>query len=105
MTGPNLARIRARLREQEFADLFVEELGWDHPAAKQVAVEVDGIDYEYEVVAQKRGVIVCVANWPSGIPDQRKRSRLERALARAHLEHVVVYLGSDGSQAWVWARR
>src|ERR1035441_7026161 len=105
MAQPDLAAIKRCLSEGAFRQLFIEELGWDNVHVREVEVVAEGRRYVYEAIAQKRGMLLCVAAWPDGIPDHRTRSLLERALARLHFEHIVVYLDGTERQVWVWARR
>jgi hypothetical protein len=98
----SIAAIRRRLRDRDFAGLFVEELGWDHAPTSPIIVSADGAEHELRGIAQKRGAIVCVTD---GIPDRSARARIERALAKVHFEHVIAYVDQFGNQVWQWARR
>ncbi len=98
-----VADIRKRLIARDFSGLFIEDLGWDRVPTTPISAVVDNVAYQMHPVAQKRGAVACVAEV---LPDRLVRSRLERALAKIHLEHILVFAdpGSD-VQVWQWARR
>ena len=99
----SIAQIRARLHSRDFVALFVEDLGWDRLSTGQIALSVDGTQYDLRSLAQKRGAVVCVLD---SIPDRATRSKIERALAKVHFEHVIVYSDQRAEdQVWQWAKR
>jgi len=53
----NRERARQWLKAFDFRKLFIEELGWDN-FARPIMKQIDGIDYCFQAVAQKRSVVV-----------------------------------------------
>jgi hypothetical protein len=101
-------RVRALLREFDYVRLFVEELGWDRYQAAPLAVVIDGARYTLSAVAEKRGMVVY-ASEPGDdglIPDHATRRKIERQVAKAAYEHLIVY-GDEKktTQVWEWVRR
>ncbi|MDP9477119.1 MAG: SAM-dependent methyltransferase, partial [Actinomycetota bacterium] len=97
---------REALKKFDFEALFIEELGWDyHPSDQPLSVTVDGIAYELEPVAEKRGmsVYLCSPGEDGGVPEYALRKRIERQVAKSAYEHIVVYVDEDESvQVWQW---
>ena len=95
-------RSRQCLKAFDFRKLFIEELGWDKFSAKLVKL-VDGAEYGFHAVAEKRGVVVLVAD---SIPDYAVRVKLDRLIAKDHFEHLIVFADkTDGRQVWQWVRK
>lgn len=85
-------RIRDCLKRFAFQELFIQELGWDrHDATLTVAV--DGQAYQLRGVAEKRGfqVFECPAATTATVPDHPTRSKVERQVAKAAQEHIIIY--------------
>jgi hypothetical protein len=53
----NREHARQWLKAFDFKSLFIEELGWDNLATNLVK-QIDGADYRFHAVAEKRGVVV-----------------------------------------------
>jgi hypothetical protein len=99
----SIPEIRQRLHDQDFPSLFIEHLGWDRVPATDIAISTDGKEHHLRPIAQKRDVVVCSFN---DVPDRVVRARMERALAKVHFEHVIVFMDAEtGDQVWQWAKR
>jgi hypothetical protein len=95
-------RARQCLRAFDFRKLFIEELGWDKFSAKLVK-QIDDIEYAFHAVAEKRGVVVLVAD---SIPDYAVRVKLDKLIAKDHFEHLIVFTDKPhGRQKWQWVRK
>ncbi len=58
----NKTRIQQYLRDFNFRQLFIEELGWDNPPTA-VEVTVDGQRHALSAIAHKRGMVA----YPCGL--------------------------------------
>lgn len=97
-------RIRSRhcLNAFDFRKLFIEELGWDKFSTKLVK-QIDGVEYRFQAVAEKRGVVVLVCD---SIPEYAIRVKLDRLIAKDHFEHLIVFADqAHGRQVWQWVRK
>jgi hypothetical protein len=98
----NRERARQWLKAFDFRKLFIEELGWDN-FARPIVKQIDGIDYCFQAVAQKRGVAVLVSD---SIPDYAIRVKLDKQIAKDHFEHLIVFTDkSQARQVWQWVRK
>ena len=95
-------RAREWLKAFDFRKLFIEELGWDN-FARPIVKQIDGTDYCFQAVAQKRGVAVLVSD---SIPDYAIRVKLDKLIAKDHFEHLIVFTDkSQARQVWQWVRK
>jgi hypothetical protein len=104
---PNASRVRQLLRDFDFRNLFVQELGWDKHAAR-LPVVVDGKTYHLHTIAEKHGfqVFECPASDGGSIPDYSTRAKIERQVAKFAHEHIIIFVEADKSlQKWQWVRR
>lgn len=103
----NLARARKLLERSALAELFVEELGWDHHAAT-LTLPCDGCTYTLHGIVQKRGMAVLTCAAPNGttIPSSQQRNAIEAHVARMLHEHVIIFTSADyADQVWQWVRK
>ena len=96
------------LKESEFENLFIEELGWDrHP--QTLPVTVDETEYQLTAIAQKRGMIVfeCPATETEGrIPDYATRRKIQKQVAKSIHEHFIIYTNADKTtDIYQWVKR
>ena len=95
--------VRQAIQDFDFKSLF-EELGWDHPPANQ-SVEVQDRRYELRAVADKSGMVAYVHR-SEEIPERDVRTRIERQLAKAAYEHLLIFTDdAQTRQVWQWVRR
>ncbi len=95
-------RSRQCLKAFDLRKLFIEELGWDKFSAKLVK-QIDGIEYGFHAIAEKRGVVVLVVD---SIPDYAIRVKLDKLVAKDHFEHLIVFTDkAQGRQVWQWVRK
>jgi len=103
----NLERTRTLLRNFDFKNLFVEELGWDHYTSA-LDIPVDGQNFALGAIAEKRGIVVFVCGLASNgsMPDYSIRRNIERQVTKSHHEHLIIYLNADKTrQVWQWVKR
>ena len=104
-SAANITNISQSIREFDLRGLFIEELGWDRFTIEH-AIEIDGMVWRMEGVAEKRGfqVFRCVSS--GEMPDRTLRQRIDGQLAKMALEHLVVFIDAHQSaQRWQWAYR
>jgi hypothetical protein len=95
-------RSRQCLKAFDFRKLFIEELGWDKFSAKLLK-QIDGTEYGFHAVAEKRGVVVLASDT---IPDYAVRVKLDKLIAKDHFEHLIVFADkAQGRQVWQWVRK
>ena len=98
----NREHARQWLKAFDFKSLFIEELGWDNLATNLVK-QIDGADYRFHAVAEKRGVVVLISD---SIPEYAIRVKLDKLIAKDHFEHLIVFTDqSHGRQVWQWVRK
>jgi hypothetical protein len=99
--------VRRCLSQFAFGELFTQHLFWDGYSARH-PVEVDGVFYELNGIAQKRGLVVftCVPASDAAFPGSAERKRIEREVAKLAHEHVIVFFDRERSrQIWQIPRR
>lgn len=104
----NFQQVRQHLDQFEFGPLFIQELGWSHPAGKTaVRVEAQGVAYDAQIVAQLGGVPVLEVRSPDGgIPDSDRKRAVHRELAQQHFENLLIFVDRDRARSdWYWVRR
>ena len=98
----NREHARQWLNAFDFKSLFIEELGWDNLATNLVK-QIDGANYHFHAVAEKRGVVVLISD---SIPEYAIRVKLDKLIAKDHFEHLIVFTDqSHGRQVWQWVRK
>ena len=100
-------RVRKHLANFTLQALFIDELGWDH-GGEDLEVPAAGKLFPLQAIAQKRGMVVYQhqADSTGAFPDQPTRHKIERAVAKAVHEHLIVYATHDNDrQVWQWVKR
>lgn len=103
----NADNVRKLLEQFDFANLFIDGLGWDRHSA-DLTVTISGSAYTLKAVAEKRGMVAWVFRAPAGqqIPDRATRKKIEGQVAKTTLEHLVIFTDTKrAEQIWCWARR
>ena len=104
----NLRETRQYLKESEFEDLFIEELGWDRHT-QTLPVTIDENDYLLTAIAQKRRMVVfkCPATGTGGhIPDYATRRKIHKQVEKSVYEHFIIYTDAEKTtDIWQWIRR
>ena len=99
-------RCRPLLQNFDFRLLFIEELGWD---ARKATLEIPlkSGSARLESIAHKRGFVAWHCPSPAGkFLDSAARRKIEREVAKAAHEHLIVFTDADKSrQIWQWVRR
>lgn len=108
MTTFNIERARKYLQQFNFADLFIEELGWEQPAqAKPDQVAVAGETYTRRQVAQLAGVVVFEVTAANGLmPDAKTRAAVQQVVTAQYYENLLIFVDGPRSQSvWYWVKR
>ena len=104
----NLERTRRLLDEFRWADLFIEELGWNRPPAGTEPMEIrEASDvFTLEPVARLGGALVFVVTSPTEfIPDAKARLALHKATVSRQREHLFIFQDAQCRQTlWSWPR-
>jgi hypothetical protein len=98
-------RCRPLLQNFDFSTLFIEELGWDaHKARLDIPLKSDSA--HLESIAHKRGFVAWHCAAIGQFPDAAARRKIEREVAKAAHEHLIVFTDSSKNrQIWQWVRR
>jgi hypothetical protein len=100
-------RVGRCLRENDFGQLFINELGWDRHS-QSLDVTVDGHSYKLSALAQKRGVVAfeLLLSGSNSIPPYPLRRKIERQVGRTVHEHLIIFTNRQlGTQTWQWVKR
>ena len=102
-------RIKIFVRNFDFQNLFIEELGWNNPPRRQpVAVEVGRETHSLKMLSEKSGFQVFLHEAASAdeIPDANTRKKFEKKLTEIAAEHLLIFTDTEkNKQIWQWARR
>ncbi len=100
--------IRQKLRECDSEGLFIEELGWNHHRARPLVLEIDGMQFTLDAIAEKHGMVAyeCQPGPEGNIPDYATRGKIERHVSKMAHEHIIIFVDRDKqTQTWQWVRR
>lgn len=97
------------VRQFDFTQLFVDDLGWDRPAQQQPYSLAIGEDaFALDVVAHKRGVqlLHCRPDAQGQVPAYAMRQKIERKVTAEAREHLIVFTDAAKTvQVWQWVSR
>ena len=100
-------RVRKHLEDFTLQALFIEELGWDH-GGEDMEITAADKTFSLQAIAQKRGMVVFQyrADSVGAFPDQPTRQKIDRIVAKAVHEHLIVYAThNNDTQVWQWVKR
>lgn len=112
----NEQNTRQYLKESEFEDLFIEELGWDNHN-ETLNITVDETAYQLTAIAEKRGMVVfeCPAEvFPpdkggrgvTRIPDYATRRKIQKQVAKLVHENFIIYTDAEKTtDIYQWVKR
>jgi hypothetical protein len=104
----NLDRTRTLLQNFDFKTLFIEELGWSQPVARQaVSMTCKDQGFSRRQVAQLAGVVVFEIKAQDGnIPDAKTRAALHKEISGMHHENLLIFVDERRTQSlWCWIKR
>ena len=100
--------VRTYLQQFDFESLFIEELGWDQVDLNMIPVGDEGMPYQAEAIAEKRGMVVyhCLPGSDGNMPDPGVRRKIDHQINSYSREHLIVYSdAAQQAQVWQWVRR
>ncbi len=101
-------RTRDYLKDFHFQRLFIEELGWSHPARRTAAeLTVKDAGFSCRHIAELAGVVVVEVEPVDGpIPDARTRAAVHKEVSKQHHENLLIFIDRDRTQSlWYWVKR
>lgn len=102
------SEVRKCIRDFEFKQLFINNLGWDNYNSRLFNIQIDGKNFELQPFAQKRGmaVFLCESRSSDEIPDYPLRLKIDRQVSRTTFEHIIIYVDYGKTrQIWQWVRK
>ena len=102
----DFGRARKYLQSFNLSKLFIEEMGWDLPAAN-LAITLNDAPLQLTSIAQKRGLAVYACPpLPDGqLPDYATRRKIESQVRKSAHEHLIIFTNAERSlQKWQWVR-
>ncbi|MCC7189692.1 MAG: hypothetical protein IT312_13185, partial [Anaerolineales bacterium] len=101
-----IAEARKELQAFDLKKLFIEQMGWDNPAA-DITIRFNEQSLKLKAIAQKRGLGVFVVPPIDGkIPDYATRRKVETQVRKIVDQHLLIFTNTEGnSQKWQWVRR
>ncbi|MEB3180243.1 MAG: DNA methyltransferase, partial [Nostocaceae cyanobacterium] len=98
---------RQLLQEFKFNDLFVYQLGWENPPARDKAVPmtINGLTYHRQIVAELLGAVIVEIT--GEIPNANIRKEIYTEIAQLiALENLIIFTDKDRFQSiWYWVKR
>ena len=96
-----MENINTSLAQQRFANLFIEQLGWDRPRAHALKFADEHVA---SAVAQKRGFMVFVCEvYRTDLASRALLRRHQRELRKQYHEHILIhYCEKPCKQVWQW---
>src|SRR5690349_5040869 len=107
----NTERARRALQDFRFADLFIDELGWNKPTARASIELLDGDDNKWTAteITQLSGfrVFEVVPSDASvSRPDAKNQQVLWKGLTAQAVENIAIFIDAQRSQSlWLWMKR
>ena len=104
----NFERTRDYLKQFDFRQLFIEELGWSRPARKTpLELAVKDANYSSRQIAQLAGVVVFEVEAADGlIPNAKSRAAVQKEIAKLHHENLLIFIDKQRTQSlWYWVKR
>ena len=102
----NVQEIKRLLKEQNFREIFRDELGWDHQMAAPEVVTYKNQDYHFTYLAGKAGFKIYLHTFPERIPNEQTLKQLDQRLRYAAEEHLTIFAdAAHENQAWLWVKR
>ena len=101
---------RKHLQDFGFADLFIEDLGWNHPErAKPLTVEQGGFNYLAHEISQLSGFRVfevVTANPDASFPDAKTQQAIWKRIAPHAVENILIFVDAERTRSvWLWMKR
>jgi hypothetical protein len=101
---------REHLQSFRFADLFIEDLGWNHPdGGKPMVIEQDGVAWKATEISQLSGFRVfevAAADADTPFPDAKTQQAIWKRVAPHAVENLLIFVDAERTRsAWLWMKR
>ncbi|MCX5638720.1 MAG: SAM-dependent methyltransferase, partial [Planctomycetota bacterium] len=102
----DINRVRKHLKDFDFTNLFIEELGWDRHQGR-LNVQIGDRVITLWAIAHKRGMVAYTCQLAgSRITVDDTIRKIETQVAKSVHEHLIIYTDANGTeQIWQWAKR
>lgn len=101
---------RRHLQTFRFADLFIEDLGWNHPdSTRPLVVEHDAVAWQAREISQLSGyrvfeVLPVSADTP--FPNAATQNALWKRISPRAVENILIFVDPDRTRSvWLWMKR
>ncbi len=110
----NFQRTRDLLREFQFEDLFIEQLGWSQPTRrKPIPLEIENVEtlhvtsFQYKCIAEVSGVAVFEVTATDGtIPQAKVRTAIHQKITKLKAENLLIFIDETRTRSlWYWVKR
>lgn len=111
MSRLDLPAFQQHLSAFDFTRLFVEVLGWNHPAAGERDWQPDrakDFNFSRRMVAELAGVAVLQVVTDSAWPDENQRMAIWRHVSQRHHENLIIFTDKRDTSSlslWYWVKR
>ncbi len=101
---------RKHLQAFQFTDLFIDDLGWNHPErAKPMVIEHGGVSYHAHEISQLSGFRVfeiVTADPDATFPDAKTQQAVWKRIAPHAVENILIFVDAQRSRSvWLWMKR
>ena len=101
---------RCHLQAFQFTDLFIDDLGWNHPErAKPMIIEHGGVSYHAHEISQLSGFRVfeiVTADPDATFPDAKTQQAVWKRIAPHAVENILIFLDAVRTRSvWLWMKR
>ncbi|NER50764.1 MAG: ATP-binding protein, partial [Symploca sp. SIO1A3] len=104
----NFQRTYDLLYDFQFAELFIEELGWLQPSRKKaVPLKIEEKSYRYQGIAEAAGVVIFeVAAADGKIPEGKQRTAIHKEITDKIAENLLIFVDKERTRSlWYWVKR
>lgn len=102
----NPQQLYEQLNRQDYAGLFIEQLGWSQPSSWTAhRLTVPAGEFNAKPIAELAGAVVLHIPHAQ-IPEAAVRMTLHRAALKLHREHLLIFSDATGTQTLLyWVKR
>lgn len=86
------------LDQEDFTELFIEELGWNQPTAQVVSLNITGEKFNLVPIASFKGIQVWGCN---SVPNAQIQREIDKEISKTSTERLVIYF-DDTHHIWRW---
>jgi hypothetical protein len=104
----NAATIETYLDDFRLKELFIEELGWEHPTLPPRPVRVEAEEFTLTQLAHKRGVgvFLCSPDCNGRVPVRSTLLQIDKEVNKIAHEHLLIFADAARTQlTWLWVFR